>query len=148
MSYIPRIPRSRETYAMLGEQMETHPWFLADVTSGAAIEVDNFLLGRSDDFTNLRDFSAVITRYEAKEDSYLALPPGFPYHRMWRVLRPQNVWARNVADLCDIITEFNRALRAVPTNRERLPALRQTLVELSREFILPNYVPCSGRNVA
>ena len=122
------IPRS-------DEGAETSCGYLSKLALSAAIEVDNYLLGRNHDFSSVHELAGILGKYQLQDTDTALTEPHFPYLPLWRAVRENSV--KNIRYNSELALEM-RLLRLeledIPTNTQKSKELRSLLCDISREF--------------
>ncbi len=69
------------------ERLENSLWYLSELASQGAIEIDNYLLERNYDFSHVREFAEILGKYQLKYTDTALTEPHFPYLPLWRAVR-------------------------------------------------------------
>jgi len=130
-------------------RIENSPWYLSQLALRGAIEVDNHLLGRSQNFSHVQELVGILEKYQLKDTDTALTEPIFPYLPILRVIRKSS--DKNLRWMSELALEM-RLLRSelgdIPDNSKRLEELRSLLCDFSKEFFNEQYQSCFNRLVA
>ena len=119
---------------LYGKNYENHPHYLAELTSHAAIEIDNLLLGRKGDFSSIERFARVLKKYQSKDvDTILT---DFLYIPLWKAMKMYS--QKEIRHTSELVLEIKilqseiSKIKNLP--KKRLENLRDFCVKASKEF--------------
>ena len=130
-----RMRSVRELYIGKGgrgpKQLADDPIYLSQLALAGAIEIDNHLLGRNNDFSNVQEFSRVLAGYCLNDASDV---PYTQYSILSRAVRKDS--EKKIGTVSELVLELQSLsveLGAVP-DVKNMPSLRSALCEISRVF--------------
>ncbi|MFA4887910.1 MAG: hypothetical protein WC595_06890 [Candidatus Nanoarchaeia archaeon] len=115
------------------EHVETSPEYLREIASGAALEVDNYSLGREDNLAHVEEVGRILERHQLTGET-IPLGAGFPYLPLVKALTADS--KKEMKKVAEVGLEMRlfRAELAQVRSSEHLPELRAALVALSKEM--------------
>ena len=117
------------------QKLEVSSWYLSELSLHAALEIDNYLIGRNRDFSHTRELTQILGMYRLYDTDTALTVSSFPYLPLWRVVKQNS--EKEIKQYSELALEMKllqSELHDVPTNSPQLPTLRSFLVDLSREF--------------
>lgn len=107
---------------------EYHPADIAVIASFGAIEIDNYLRGKSIDFENVQKLAEILRKYPVEEF--------FSYVPLLNAFRDKS--SKKMKTISEVALEtrlFVLELEDVPSDNEKLKELRSALCDISRGFL-------------
>lgn len=122
------------------ERLDNSLWYLSELASRGAIEIDNYLLGRNHDFSHVQEWAEILGNYQLKDTDTALTEPNFPYLPFWRAVRKNSEKdIKQYSELALEIRLLKSELGDVPANSKILEELRSLMVDFSREFSNEQY---------
>ena len=108
--------------------------YLRQLATYSAIDLDNFLLARNNDFSNVREIAEILEKRQVK-DSDDFLTPSF-YGPLWRAIRQgSDKSIKTKAELALEMRLLRCELEDIPnSSREKIETARDFLVDFSKEL--------------
>src|SRR3972149_6763740 len=79
-----------EFYCGLGhsyERIQNQSWYISHLALNCAIEIDLFLTGQQEDFSNIEELSSILEKYQLSDVDTFLTQPHFSYTPLWRACR-------------------------------------------------------------
>ncbi|MEK6852899.1 MAG: hypothetical protein AABX59_03385 [Nanoarchaeota archaeon] len=118
-------------------RLETRLYYLSSLSILSAIELDNFVKGKSDDFSNTQKLTEIIDKYQLKDsDTALTVPHEFPYLTLGKVIRrDSNKKIEWFSELALEMKLLSYELHDIPhSSIQKLAHLRKFLTDFSKEL--------------
>jgi len=132
------------------EWKETDYSELAWLTSGAAVELDRFARGRSDDLSQVMKLAGILEKYKPQivgTPSNFGIQGEFDFWPIWHV--ETEVYGKNLAQVPQFINELSTRisdLKGVGANRENAKELMNYVLELSKAYAAKGYSPLQSNH--
>ena len=114
------------------EDIETTAFYLAELALEGAIEIDNNLLGRNDDFSHIQELAGILEKYKLDgTENAMTMNALFPYLSVRRSLKDAS--GKKLETFPELALEMNlfrRELNAIPSKPERMKEMRSFLTKL------------------
>jgi len=128
----------KDFYVKIGhepERLENSMWYLSQLALRAATEIDNYLLGRNQDFSHLQELAGILGKYQLKDSHHALTEPNFHYLPLWRAIRTNSDKdTRKYSELALEMRLLRSELEDIPDESKRLEEMRTFLCNLSGEF--------------
>lgn len=99
--------------------------YLAGLAINVAVEIDNYLLGKTNSFESIHEFRDVLVKYQLKDSDDALSMPNFPYTGLHKAMYCDEKQIRKVDQLALEMRLLRMELRNVEElNQERLKTLR------------------------
>ncbi len=100
------------------------------------VEIDNYLLGKTNSFESVQEFRDVLVKYQLKDSDDALSMPNFPYVGLHRAMHCDEKPIRKIDELALEMRLLRMELRNVEElNQERLETLRDFFIGASKEFM-------------
>lgn len=120
--------------------------YYAILAFNGATEIDNYLLGRNNDFSNIQELSRTLERHQLKyADNFLSFP-FFEYEALLNFFRDNS--KKDIITHSDFVLEmrlFRAELDSIPKKSKRLEEMRSLLCDLCDKYSVQadeGYGPC------
>lgn len=127
-------------YQNLPERFELHPEYLTYVSLDAMIEIDNYCQGKSDEFTNVKEFARLLDKYPFYEPNCLLAFDAL-YSPLQRVFQKNPAKEMKTTDALMLeVRLLQYTLRDVPhLPKEQMESLKQFIGDLVEQFQVECY---------
>lgn len=116
------------------ESLEKTSFYLRELASRSAIEVDNFSLRGKKEFSHTNELGEILGKYQLKDsDKYIN---NFPYMPLWKaIIKNSEKEIREISELALEMRLLRYELNEIPNlPKKRLEELTHFLCDLSKEF--------------
>lgn len=116
--------------------LEVSPIYLGELASRGAMEIDNFRLGRNNDFSHVFELAGILEKFQLGGSAKTFPYSLFPYHALQRFLvKESDKSVTKVPELALEMRLFCSELGDVPTDAKKMSDLCHALCGLSQEFL-------------
>jgi hypothetical protein len=117
-------------------EIKHSPWYLAALTIRGAIEIDNHILRRNNDFSHIQELAKILEEYQLQDTDKAPTETHFPYLTFWKATqRKSDKKIKNHSELALEIRLLKSELEDIPTNPKRLEKLSSFLCDFSTELL-------------
>src|SRR3989344_6149469 len=124
----------------MSEGVDSRPdfslWYLTDLMSNAAIEVDKYIFGKDYDMSNIRRLAEVLDKYKVKGNERSPPFNGFPYFQLIDAIEKGS--KKRIGDCSDLALEMKLILlelKDFPESSKDPKQLLSFIVDFGMELV-------------